>query len=87
VCGATRVITRSDGISVEYQLRAPCHVRATLRDVTGRLVGTFDAGEQQSGTHRLDLSNDCQGQRLASGAYFVHLDLGSEQAKLKAVIQ
>jgi hypothetical protein len=85
--GATRIITRNDGISVEYQLCAPAHVCANLHDVTGRLVGTFDAGEQQSGMHRLDLSRDSKAQHLAAGAYFLHLDMGSEQAKLKAVIR
>jgi hypothetical protein len=85
--GATRVITRSDGISVEYQLRAPCHVRATLRDVSGRLVSSIDAGEQTTGSHRLDLASTNDEQRLASGAYFVLIDMGTEQAKLKAVIQ
>jgi hypothetical protein len=62
-------------------------VRATLHDVTGRLVGKLDAGEQMTGSHRLDLTRDADGQRLASGAYFVLLDMGTEQARLKAVIQ
>jgi hypothetical protein len=84
--GPTRVITRGDGISVEYQLHSACHVRATLHDVTGRLISVLDAGEQPSGVHRLDLSSDPRGQRLAAGAYFVRLDMGTEQAKLKAVI-
>jgi hypothetical protein len=82
-----RVISSFDGISVVYQLRAPSRVRATLHDVTGRLVGKLDAGEQMTGSHRLDLTRDADGQRLASGAYFVLLDMGTEQARLKAVIQ
>ncbi len=82
-----RVISSFDGISVAYQLRAPSRVRATLHDLTGRLVGKLDAGEQMTGSHRLDLSRDADGRRLASGAYFILLDMGSEQARLKAVVQ
>jgi hypothetical protein len=61
--------------------------RATLRDVSGRLVSSIDAGEQTTGSHRLDLASTNDEQRLASGAYFVLIDMGTEQAKLKAVIQ
>jgi hypothetical protein len=63
------------------------HVRATLHDAVGRQVGVLDAGSQQPGTHRLSWNQDRGGRKLASGAYFVLLDMGVEKATLKAIIR
>ena len=82
-----RVIASFDGVEVEYQLPAAAHVRATLHDATGRQVGALDAGEQQRGVHRLSWNRKSEGTRLSSGAYFVLVDVGEEQARLKAVIR
>jgi len=82
-----RVIAAHDGIAVEYQLPAATHVRATLHDAVGRQVGLVDAGSQQPGTHRLTWSRNCEGGRLGAGAYFVLLDLGTEQIRLKAIMR
>ena len=75
------------GVEVEYQLSASAHVRATLHNAVGRQVGTFDAGEQKAGTHRLCWNRDQAGHKLSAGAYFVTLDTGKEQARLKAVVR
>jgi len=53
----------------------------------GRKVGVLDAGEQTPGTHRLRWDRDTEGRRLSAGAYFLLLDMGMEQARLKAVIR
>jgi len=82
-----RVIATYDGIAVEYQVPAATHVRATLHDAVGRLVGVLDAGSQQPGTHRLSWTRDAEGRRLSAGAYFVLLDLGTEQTRLKAIMR
>jgi len=74
-------------VKVEYQLPAAAHVRATLHDAVGRQVGVLDAGSQEPGTHRLSWSRNGEGDRLSSGAYFVLLDMGKEQARLKAVVR
>ncbi len=42
---------------------------------------------QQPGTYRLNWNQDRGGRKLASGAYFVLLDMGSEKSTLKAVIR
>ena len=81
------VISRYDDVQVEYQLPASAHVRATLHDAVGRLVGAFDAGEQQAGVHRLSWRGDGTGLKLSPGAYFVLLNMGNEQARLKAVVR
>ena len=61
--------------------------RATLHDEVERQVGTLDAREQKAGTYRLCWSRDREGHRLSAGAYFVTLDTGKEQARLKAVLR
>ena len=81
------VVTSRDGIEIEYQLPAAGCVRASLHDVAGRQVGYLDAGDQQRGTHRLNWSRDSEGRRLSAGAYFVLLDMGAEQSRLKAVVK
>ena len=43
--------------------------------------------EQQPGTHRLSWTSDGNGLKLSPGAYFVLLDMGKEQARLKAVVR
>jgi len=80
-------IAGCDGIAVEYQLPAAARVRATVHDAVGRQVGSLDAGEQQRGVHRLSWNHDNEGHRLSAGAYFVLLDMGMEQSRLKAVVK
>jgi hypothetical protein len=47
----------------------------------------LDAGEQKAGMHRLSWNHDQQGRKLSAGAYFVLLDMGTEQARLSAVLE
>jgi hypothetical protein len=82
-----QVIASNHGIEVEYQLPAAVCVRATLHDAVGRQVGVLDIGAQEPGTHQLSWNQDRGGRELASGAYFVLLDMGTEKARLKAVIR
>ena len=82
-----KVLAFHDGVEVQYQLPVAARVRAVLHDAVGRRVGTLDAGEQKAGTHRLCWSRDQEGRKLSAGAYFVLLDMGSEQARLKAVVR
>jgi hypothetical protein len=83
----TQVIARYDAVEVEYQLPTSARVRATLHDALGRQVGVLDVGEQQSGIHRLSWNRDSEGRKLSAGAYFVLLDIGTEQSRLKAVVR
>lgn len=61
--------------------------RAVLHDAVGRRLGVLDVGSQQPGTHRLSWDRDKEGRRLSAGAYFVLLDMGTEQSRLKAVVR
>jgi hypothetical protein len=58
-----------------------------LQDALGRRVGVLDAGQQQPGVHRLSWGRDGEGRKLSAGAYFVLLDMGTEQSRLKAVVR
>jgi hypothetical protein len=82
-----QAVTVRDGVEVEYQLPAAAHVRASLHDALGRRVGTLDAGKQNPGMHRLGWNSSPEGRKLSAGAYFVLLDMGKEQARLKAVVE
>jgi len=82
-----RSLSGSRGITVEYQLSAPARVSVTVFDAVGRRVGVLDAGEQQPGTHQLSWSSDGEGRKLSPGTYFVLLDMGTKQARLKAVVR
>ena len=62
-------------------------LRANPHDAVGRLIGALDAGEQQAGVHRLSWKADGTGLKLSPGAYFMLLDMGTEQARLKAVVR
>ncbi|HTW90617.1 MAG TPA: FlgD immunoglobulin-like domain containing protein [bacterium] len=85
--GLAHIISRYDDVQVEYQLPASAHVRATLHDAVGRLIGVLDAGRQQAGVHRLSWNSDGKGPQLSPGAYFLLLDMGKEQARLKVVLR
>jgi len=82
-----QAVTVRNGVEVEYQLPAAAHVRATLHDALGRRVGMLDAGRQNAGVHRLGWNSSPEGRKLSAGAYFVLLDMGTEQARLKAVVK
>jgi hypothetical protein len=81
------VISRYDGVQVEYELPVQAHVRATLHDAIGRQVGVFDVGEQTPGTHRLGWTRYNEDRSLSAGTYFVLLDIGAGQLRLKAVVR
>jgi hypothetical protein len=85
--GRAHITSRYDDVQVEYQLPVSAHVRATLHDAVGRLVASLDAGEQPRGAHRLSWDRDCEGRRLSAGAYFLLLDMGKEQVRLKVVLR
>jgi DNA-binding beta-propeller fold protein YncE len=82
-----RICPSSGGVVVEYQLSAAARVRASLHDAVGRRNGMLDAGQQNAGLHQLSWNRDQEGRKLGAGAYFVHLDMGKEQARLKAVVR
>ncbi|MEO0004999.1 MAG: DUF4962 domain-containing protein, partial [candidate division WOR-3 bacterium] len=71
----------SKGIILEYQLDALANVKVMVYDALGRQVQTLFSGYQSKGIHRLEWSPE------ASGAYFILLDIGKEQAKLKVVVR
>jgi hypothetical protein len=87
VNATARFCPSSSGVLVEYQLPVAAYVRATMHDAVGRRIGMLDAGEQNAGLHQLSWDRDQEGRRLSAGTYFVRLNLGAEQARLKAVVR
>lgn len=82
-----RLISSSGRITVEYQLCAPAQVKATVFDAAGRQVKVLHSGPQPAGAHQLCWDTNTPDHRASSGAYFVLLDTGTEQARLKAVVR
>jgi hypothetical protein len=82
--GTARAVGRDGEVLLEYDLSVAARVRAATYDASGRLVGTVEAGVQQPGRHSLGWSGGSG--RIGAGTYFVLLSMGSEQARLKAVV-
>jgi hypothetical protein len=82
-----KLVGGSDKVTVEYQLSAPAQVKATVFDAAGRQVTVLDAGLQSAGIHEVRWETETSDHRTSAGTYFVLLDTGTEQARLKAVVR
>jgi hypothetical protein len=82
-----RLISRPGNVTIEYELTAPAQVRATVFDALGRQISVLHAGPQPAGTHQLCWNTAAPDHGACSGAYFVLLDTGTEQARLKVVVK
>jgi len=71
----------SNDIAIDYELNSPVRVTVKAYDATGRLVKNIYSGYQTAGFHRLIWNPG------VSGIYFLLLDTGDNQAKLKLVIK
>jgi hypothetical protein len=74
-------VSKSNGIAIDYEPNSPVRVTVKAYDATGRLVKNIYSGYQTAGFHRLIW------QPVSAGAYFIILDTGKEQAKLKVVVK
>jgi hypothetical protein len=82
-----RLVSSPGNVTIEYQLTAPARVRATVFDAAGRQIRVLHAGTQPAGTHQLSWNTAAPDHGACSGAYFVLLDTGTEQARLKVVVK
>lgn len=74
-----------DGSSViSYSLTEQSTVSVELYDMSGRLINTVSAGEQQAGVYTLPLN--AGGEQLGSGAYFVRVMIGDRISTQKYVV-
>jgi hypothetical protein len=77
-----------DAVELEYHLEAPCWVDVAVFDPCGRRIKTLVSARQMPGRHDLRWDRtDWYETKVARGAYFVLLDTGTEQARLKAVVR
>jgi endonuclease/exonuclease/phosphatase family metal-dependent hydrolase len=66
-----------DGAALALTLPEAAEVRAHVLDVTGRLVAEITSGALPSGTHQLSWDGrDLTGRDVASGIYFVRVEVG-----------
>ncbi len=72
---------------IEYELAVPARVMVKIYDATGREVRQLGESEARRGTQSIVWDRrDNSGRRLAPGAYFCRLVLGSTRATLKLVL-
>ena len=74
------VSTRSQAI---YELKEASHVRLRLSDVSGKVIGQKDMGNQRAGQHQISLEDFLGG--IERGVYLLHLRTESGQQTIKLV--
>ncbi|MEZ5064120.1 MAG: FlgD immunoglobulin-like domain containing protein [bacterium] len=74
-----------DQVTFEYAVPADRNAEAHIYDVTGRHVRTLTSESRGRGTLSWD-GRDSAGQRLASGIYFVRMELGAERVTRKVTL-
>lgn len=77
----TRVNISTGSVVLEYFLGLPANVKAAVYDALGRQVKVLYAAAQSAGAHRLKWNPK------VPAAYFIVLNTGKEQAKLKVVVR
>jgi hypothetical protein len=72
---------------IAYRLNKPAQVRLSVYDITGREVNRLIDRYQSVGDYNINWnSNDYNGQKMASGMYFAHLNVDNESVSRKMVI-
>jgi hypothetical protein len=74
------------GTSITFSLASPGRVILQIHDVAGRLVRSVDAGRCPPGIHTLEWDGrDTRGRSVASGVYFLSLDVDRATLSTKMV--
>ena len=69
----------SDRITIEYELTQAAQVTATIFDLTGRQVATFNQGKQGAGTYSFNWNGvEQSGTKAAPGMYVYRLNIGKQ---------
>jgi hypothetical protein len=77
----------SDGFDLNYVIASPCFVDLSVRDLMGREVRQLVAEEQSAGQHSIAWGfQDRNGNPVARGVYFIHLDTPGFSDVKKAVV-
>jgi PKD repeat protein len=66
----------SENVMVGMQLTETAQVVASLRDVTGKLIATFDLGQRSMGNHQVEL--ETAPLSLSMGTYMLTLDINGK---------
>lgn len=84
--GFVRLKWGKDQVTIDYYLGAITPVRISVYDALGRKKTMLFSGVQPAGTHQVIWNLLEGGVKVVSGAYFILLDTGNEQVKLKVVV-
>jgi len=77
-----------DAVELEYHLESPGWVEVAVFDPCGRRIKTLASERQMPGRHALKWDRtDKHGKKAARGAYFILLNIGNEQVRLKAIVR
>jgi hypothetical protein len=77
-----------DAVELEYHLESPGWVDVAVFDPCGRRIKTLASERQMPRRHTLKWNRtDRYGTKVARGAYFILLNIGNEQVRLKAVVK
>jgi len=77
-----------DAVELEYHLESVGRVDVAVFDPCGRRIKTLASERQMPGRHNLKWDRtDSHGTKVTRGAYFIVLNTGDEQARLKAVVR
>jgi hypothetical protein len=66
----------TENVMVGMQLTESSAVVASLRDVTGKLIATFDLGQRSMGNHQVEL--ETAPLNLSTGTYMLTLDINGK---------
>ena len=77
-----------DAVELEYHLESPGWVEVAVFDPCGRRIKTLASERQMPGRHDLKWDRtDRYGAKAAHGAYFIVLNTGDEQVRLKVIVR
>jgi hypothetical protein len=71
----------------EFSIPHPCHVSINVYDITGRVVTTLTSGMKEPGWYSIRWDGkDNQGDQVANGVYFVHMQGGTYHSRQKVIL-
>ena len=74
-------------VRVDYSLKVPGRVKIDVYNHAGQIIRTLDEAPRPSGLHTAIWDGrDSAGRRVASGAYFMEISLGSTRAERKVLL-
>ena len=78
----------TDRVQVSYSLPMPSQIKLSVYDLAGQLVRTLASGNQPAGERKVTWNRlDGAGRKVASGVYFVRLEVDESVQTRKLVLK